>query len=97
MFGGRQLSPTTFLGGPAFIDAAPTDPALVSIYWQDGSTVFNVSSNELTFEDLQAFVDTLDPVTTDDWTRQFVTPVPEPPASTTTCAPQPSFGPTLNP
>ena len=97
VFGGRQLSPTTFLGGPAFIDAAPADPALVSIYWQDGSTVFNVSSNELTFEDLQGFVNTLDPVSADDWTRQFVTPVPEPPASTTTCAPQPSFGPTLDP
>ncbi len=97
MFGGHQLAPTTFLGGPAFIDDAPTDPALVSVYWQDGPTVFNVSSAELTFEDLESFVDTLEPVTTDDWTRRFDVPVPETLAPTSTCSPQPSFGPTLNP
>jgi len=97
VFGGRQLAPTTFLGGPAFVDAAPTDPALVSVYWQDGPTVFNVSSAELTFEDLQSFVDALEPATTDDWMQRFDMPVPVAPAPTSTCAPQPSFGPTLNP
>ena len=97
MFGGRQLAPTTFLGGPAFVDAAPTDPELVSVYWQDGPTVFNVSSVELTFEDLESFVDTLEPTSADGWTQRFDVPVPEPLAPTSTCAPQPSFGPTLNP
>jgi hypothetical protein len=97
MFGGRQLAPTTFLGGPAFVDAAPTDPALVSVYWQDGSTVFNVSSTELTFEDLESFVDRTEPITADGWTQRFDVPVPEALAPTSTCAPQPSFGPTLNP
>lgn len=97
MFGGRQLAPTTFLGGPAFVDAAPTDPALVSIYWQDGPTVFNVSSIELTFEDLESFVSTLEPTTTDGWTQRFDAQVPEAIAPTSACTPQPSFGPTLNP
>ena len=51
VFGGRQLASTSFLNGPAFIDAIPTDPTMISIYWQDGPTVFSASSNELTFED----------------------------------------------
>ena len=79
------------------VDAAPTDPALVSVYWQDGPTVFNVSSSELTFEDLQSFVDTLEPATPGDWTLRFDVPVPDATASTSACTPQPSFGPTLNP
>lgn len=97
MFGARQLAPTTFLGGPAFLDAAPADPELVSIYWQDGRTVFNLSSTELTFDDLQSFVDTLEPATVDEWTQRFDSAVPEPPPVASACAPQPSFGPTLNP
>ncbi len=97
MFGGRQLAPATFLGGPAYVDAAPNDPALVSVYWQDGPTVFNVSSSELTYEDLESFVGTLEPATPDDWTIRFDAPVPEATASTSSCMPQPSFGPTLNP
>ena len=97
MFGARQLAPTTFLGGPAFVDAAPADPALVSVYWQDGRTVFNISSNELTFEDLQSFVDTLEPATTEEWTQRFDSPAPQPTPPGSACAPQPSFGPTLNP
>ena len=97
MFGTRQLAPTTFLGGPAFVDVAPTDPALVSIYWQDGSTVFNVSSTALNFEDLESFVDTLEPATPEEWTRRFSSVLLESPPSDATCSPQPSFGPTLNP
>ena len=97
MFGARQLSPTTFLRGPAFVEAAPTDPALVSIYWQDGPTVFNVSSNELTFEDLESLVASFEPVTLDDWTQRFEVTAAGVTAPTSACAPQPSFGPTLDP
>ena len=97
MFGGRQLGATSFLGGPAFLDIAPNDPALVSVYWQDGPTVFNVSSTELTFEDLESFVATLEPVSLDEWATRFDIPPTAPAAAPAACAPQPSFGPTLNP
>lgn len=97
MFGARQLAPTTFLRGPAFVESAPNDPALVSIYWQDGPTVFNVSSNELTFEDLESLVDSFEPVTIDDWTQRFEVGAADATAPTSTCAPQPGFGPTLDP
>ncbi len=97
MFGGRQLGATSFLGGPAFLDIAPNDPALVSVYWQDGPTVFNVSSTELTFEDLESFVSTLEPVSLDDWATRFDIPPTAPAAESSACRPQPSFGPTLNP
>lgn len=96
-FGGRQLAPATFLGGPAYIDAAPNDPASVSIYWKDAGTVFNVSSSELTFADLESFVSTLEPATADDWAQRFDSAPPSAPPSEPSCAPQPDFGPTLNP
>ena len=35
----------------------------MSVYWQDGPTVFSASSDELTFEDLESFVDSLEPTT----------------------------------
>ena len=54
-FGGRQLQPTTLLGGPAFVDTQPNDPNLVSVYWKDGPTVFNASSAELTRDADQAY------------------------------------------
>lgn len=97
VFGGRQLASTSFLNGPAFIDAIPTDPTMISIYWQDGPTVFSASSNELTFEDLESFVDSLEPTTPDGWTQRFDTQLPDAVAPASTCAPQPNFGTTLNP
>ena len=96
-FGGRQLTPVTFLGGPAFLDSAPAVPELVSIFWQDGSTAFNISSAELNFADLESFVASLEPASTSDWSTRFDTPLPAPGQLATDCAPQPDFGPTLDP
>lgn len=97
MFGGRQVDPVEFLGAPAFIDVGAADPALVSVYWQDDSTVFNASSNALRFEDIEGFVESLEPVAVEDWNTRFATPEPEPPAEPPACAPQPNFGTTLDP
>lgn len=97
MFGGRQLDRVDFLGGPAFIDVGATDPALVSVFWQDGPTVFNASSNELTLIDLEAFVDSLEPVAVDDWNQRFATIASEVASEPQECAPQPHFGSTLDP
>jgi hypothetical protein len=96
-FGGRQLKSATFLGGPAYLDIAPAAPDLVSIYWKDGSTVFNVSSFNFSFTDLEGFVESLEPATVSEWTQRFDAPIPETPALDTQCAPQPNFGPTLDP
>jgi hypothetical protein len=96
-FGGRQLQSTTFLGGPAFVDSAPNDPELVSVYWKDGPTAFNVSSANFSFVDLEHFVESLEPATVAEWTQRFDVPVPEAPVLDPQCAPQPNFGPTLNP
>ena len=59
--------------------------------------MFNVSSTALNFEDLESFVDTLEPATAEEWTQRFSSGLPENPPSDATCTPQPSFGPTLNP
>ncbi|MFT6291839.1 MAG: hypothetical protein ACJAR2_002446 [Ilumatobacter sp.] len=96
-FGGRQLQTTTFLGGPAFIDGAPTNPDMVSIYWKDGPTAFNVSSPNFSFADLERFVESFEPVTVAEWSQQFDVPVPEALTLDTQCAPQPNFGQTLDP
>jgi hypothetical protein len=97
MFGGRQLEPVDFLGGPAFLDVGSLDPSIVSVFWQDDSTVFNATTNALTFADIEAFVGSFEPITADDWNQRFATAQPEPVADSPTCAPQPNFGPTLDP
>ncbi len=97
-FGGRQLAPVSFLGGPAYLDSAPVDPEVVSIFWQDDNTVFNASTSGLTFAELEVFINTLEPATAREWQERFaVTPVDATPAADVDCAPQPNFGPTLNP
>ncbi|MGA9278797.1 hypothetical protein [Ilumatobacter sp.] len=96
-FGGRQLESTTFLDQPAFVDAAPTDPDLVSLFWQDASTVFNLSSTELDADGLASFTETLTATTPEEWSERFTTPAPPQPTLESTCTPQPTFGPTLNP
>lgn len=96
-FGGRQLEPTTFLDGPAYLDSAPGDPELISVYWQDASTVFNVSSTGSDLAGLESFVRTLVATTPQEWSERFGTPVPTPQELESTCTPQPSFGPSLNP
>lgn len=96
-FGGRPLEPIKFAGGPAFIDSAPNDPKLVSIYWQDGPTVFNVSSTEYKRSGLKRFVKTLRPVRVDRWTERLNADVPPPAEPASTCEPQPKFGATLSP
>ncbi|MGB3734726.1 MAG: hypothetical protein WA964_07205 [Ilumatobacter sp.] len=97
MFGGRQLDPIDFLGGPAFIDVGAADPALVSVFWKDSTTVFNASSSELGLADLESFVESLEPVDADAWNTRFGTSEPDAPAEPPACAPQPNFGPTLAP
>jgi len=97
MFGGRQLEPVDFGGLPAHIDVGASDPALVSVYWQDADTVFNVSSDASTIGDLEAFVESLEPVTVQEWNQQFAPPEPEPAPEPAQCGPQPRFGPTLTP
>lgn len=96
-FGGRQLQPATFLGGPAFIDTGAVDPSLVSVFWQDAETVFNASSSELELAEIEAFIDSMESASVDDWNRRFGSVVPELSTETPACAPQPNFGPTLNP
>ena len=97
MFGGRQLEPVDFLGAPAFIDVGAADPALVSVYWQDDTTVFNASSSALSLADLAVFVESLEPMGVEDWDARFTTAEPEAAAEPSACAPQPNFGPTLSP
>jgi hypothetical protein len=97
MFGGRQLDPIEFLGAPAFIDVGAADPSLVSVFWQDDSTVFNASSSVLALADIEAFVDVLEPVAIENWNQRFAIAEPEAAAEPPACAPQPNFGPTLNP
>ncbi len=97
MFGGRQLDTVDFLGAPAYVDIGAADPALVSVYWQDDNTVFNASSNLLEFDDLESFVESLEPVAVEDWNVRFATAEPEVPQASPACAPQPNFGPTLTP
>lgn len=97
MFGGRQLDPVDFLGAPAFIDVGAADPSLVSVFWQDGSTVFNASSSVLTMTDLEEFVESLEPVGVDDWNQRFGTVEPEIAIEPPSCGPQPNLGPTLDP
>jgi hypothetical protein len=96
-FGGAQLDPITFLGEPAFVDSAPVATGLVSVFWQDGTTVFNVSSLQVGLAELESFVASLEPATTADWSQRFAVAAPVPPAPVEACAPQPSFGQTLDP
>jgi hypothetical protein len=94
---GQRLAPTTFLGGPAFLDAGPFDPSTVSVSWRDGDTVFNVSSSSLDATELASFVATLEPATVEEWVQRFgatAAPIPE---LATDCTPQPRFGSTLDP
>ncbi len=95
MFGGRQLDPVAFLGGPAFVEIDSPDPALVSVFWQDSTTVFNLSSTSATLADLEAFAASLAPVDVEQWTARFGASDPAPAAVAPQCAPQPSFGPTF--
>ncbi|MEP1124089.1 MAG: hypothetical protein ABJH68_09405 [Ilumatobacter sp.] len=95
MFGGRQLDPVTFLDGPAFIEIDSPDPTLVSVFWQDSTTVFNLSSNTATLADLEAFAASLTPVGLDEWTARFGAADPVPAAVAPPCSPQPSFGTTF--
>ena len=96
-FGGRQLTPTTFLGAPAFVDSAPPTPETVSVYWRDADTVFSITAQELTLDDIERFVVSLEPGTVDSWTSRFAAAVPNPAPADPTCEPQPSFGSTLDP
>ena len=96
-FGGRQLEPITFGGEPAFADSSPNSPNLVSIYWTDASTAFNISSDGLDRPALETFVSTLDATTVADWTERFATDIPAQETLSSTCRPQPSLGPTLDP
>jgi hypothetical protein len=96
-FGGAQLDPITFLGEPAFVDIAPAVPGLVSIFWKDDDTVFNVSSPQVGIAELESFVDALEPATVDDWSERFTVSAPEAETPIGDCVPQPSFGSTLDP
>ncbi|WP_040496323.1 hypothetical protein [Ilumatobacter nonamiensis] len=96
-FGGRQLAPSPFAGDPAYIESAPGDPNLVSIYWQDADTVFHLSSIDMTLAELESFVSTLEATTPEEWSERLSTPIPAAPTVTTSCTPQPSLGPTLDP
>jgi hypothetical protein len=96
-FGGRQLAPETFLDGPAFIDSAPSQAGLTSIFWTDAGTVFNISSTEIGAPELAAFVDSLVATDATEWSEQFATPAPPAPALSSDCQPQPSLAPNLNP
>lgn len=97
MFGGRQLDAVDFLGASAFLDVGAADPALVSVYWRDDTTVFNASSTTLTFDAVAAFVESLEPVGVEDWNARFATTEPETVVERPVCAPQPNFGSTLSP
>jgi len=59
--------------------------------------VFNASSSSLQLADLESFVESLEPVDTQDWNTRFATVVPEAPTEPPACAPQPNFGATLDP
>jgi hypothetical protein len=96
-FGGRQLEPRSFAGEPAYIDAAPDDPNMLSVFWQDAGTVFQLDSTDMNLAELEAFVSTLVATTPADWSERFSTPAPTPPQPTSSCAPQPSLGPSLDP
>jgi hypothetical protein len=93
-FGGRQLEPTTFMGGPAFADQAPES---TSIYWKDGPTVFNLSSETLDVAGLARFVGTFVATTPEKWAERFSTTAPVDEPLESTCQPQPSLGPQLTP
>ncbi len=97
MFGGRQLDPIDFAGAPGFIDIAPLNPSLVSVFWKDGDTVFNISSTELSVGELDGFVKLLEPATVADWNTRFATQTPAASATDSACNPQPNFGSTLRP
>ena len=94
---GQRLTPTTFLGGPAFVDAGPLDPSTVSLYWRDVDTVFNVSSATLGAAELATLVDTMEPVAIEEWEQRFGATAAPLPEVDTNCSPQPSFGSTLDP
>ncbi|MFK8022925.1 MAG: hypothetical protein AB8G26_03080 [Ilumatobacter sp.] len=94
---GQRLAPTTFLGGAAWLDAGPLDPARTTIYWIDGGTAFSVSSATLDAAGLETFVDGLEPGSIDAWQQRFGTELPVEPTLETDCSPQPSFGSTLDP
>lgn len=97
LFGGRQLEPIEFLDAPAFLETNAADPAVVSVFWRDGPTVFHASSNALTLADIERFVDTLEPAAVTEWNQRFTTIEPAITAAVPACAPQPNFGPTLRP
>lgn len=94
---GQRLAPTTFLGGPAFVDAGPFDPSTVSLYWRDGDTVFNVSSATLGAAQLADLVDMMEPVAIEEWEQRFGVTADPLPEVDTSCSPQPNFGSTLDP
>ena len=106
MFGGRQLDPIDFLGAPGFVDVGTVDPAFVSVFWQDATTVFNVSSTAVDVAAIEAFVESLEPVGIEDWNTRFASIATSPPEESTApegpndaiaCDPQPSFGVTFDP
>jgi len=96
-FGGSQLTPITFAGEPAFLDAAPSNPNVVSIFWKDASTVFNISSEGLDQAALETFVSTFQATTVADWDERFATVTPAPLPLSSSCVPQPGLSSTLNP
>lgn len=96
-FGGRQLASTQFLGSSAWIDRAPFFPDSVSVFWKDEDTVFNASSGVLSFEELESFIGSMKPASSNEWRERFGLPVPVDPPVDETCGVQPSLGPTLNP
>lgn len=96
-FGGRQLTPTTFGGQPAFVDSAAEDPNLVSIFWKDADTSFNVSSTAMDATELESFVSSLEAASPAAWLERFSAAAPPAPSPTSSCTPQPSLGPTLVP
>ena len=96
-FGGRQLQETFFLGDLAYVDAAPLSPGSTSVFWRDGSTVFNIRSDQLDFVDLEDFVAGLDTVSVAEFSDRFDQPIPPAPALDTDCSPQPELGTTLSP
>ena len=96
-FGNRQLVDAEFLGKPAFVDAQPFVPDLTSVYFQDGDTVFTLSSTDVDLVGLGEFVESLEPVTAVEFTLRYQAAVPPEPVVESDCAPQPSFGPTLSP